>query len=194
MHRSFALLLPSHDRFDMEDAPTQGVTPLRWPEGWPRSRSRAAARLDVSLDKATQELRWEIKRLSGTYPLATHSKFPGGRDPADSGVAVYFTVKGKQRVFACDRWHTVRNNIRAISKTIEALRGIERWGASEMMDRAFDAFTALPSPSWRRPRCSPSAKRRHGMRSKRATGRWPSGIIPMCPAAAKEAAHREMAA
>ena len=57
--------------------------------GLQRSRSPAAAQFDAFLDKTTQELRWEIKRLSDTYPFATHSKFPGGRDPADSGVAVY---------------------------------------------------------------------------------------------------------
>jgi hypothetical protein len=61
----------------------QRVTPLKWPDGWPRSRTRAAARFDVSLDKATQELRWEIERLGDTYPLVTHNKFAGGRGPAD---------------------------------------------------------------------------------------------------------------
>src|SRR3546814_1489167 len=48
--------------------------------------------------------------------------------------------------FACDRWDTVRDNVRAIGKTIEAIRGIERWGASDMMERAFSAFEALPAP------------------------------------------------
>lgn len=36
--------------------------------------------------------------------------------------------------------------MRAIQRTIEAIRGIERWGASEMMERAFQAFEALPAP------------------------------------------------
>ena len=31
----------------------------------------------------------------------------------------------------------------AIRKTIEAIRGIERWGASDMMNRAFQGFVAL---------------------------------------------------
>jgi hypothetical protein len=49
-------------------------------------------------------------------------------------------------VFACDRWDKVEDNMRAIEKTIDAIRGIERWGASEMMERAFTAFEALPAP------------------------------------------------
>jgi hypothetical protein len=49
-------------------------------------------------------------------------------------------------VFACDKWRTVQDNMRAIQRTIEAIRGIERWGASEMMERAFAAFEALPPP------------------------------------------------
>ncbi|MBD3609597.1 MAG: hypothetical protein HUJ30_03520 [Gammaproteobacteria bacterium] len=48
--------------------------------------------------------------------------------------------------FACDRWDLIQDNIHSIGKTIEALRGIERWGASDMMARAFSGFTALPSP------------------------------------------------
>jgi hypothetical protein len=45
-----------------------------------RDRSRTVAQFDVSLDKTTQELRWEIERVGGTYPLITHNKFAGGRD------------------------------------------------------------------------------------------------------------------
>ena len=47
-------------------------------------------------------------------------------------------------VFACDRYRKIEHNIRAIGKTIEALRGIERWGASDMLERAFTGFEALP--------------------------------------------------
>jgi hypothetical protein len=46
--------------------------------------------------------------------------------------------------FACDRWGRVKDNIQAVRKTIEALRGIERWGASDMIERAFTGFAALP--------------------------------------------------
>ena len=48
--------------------------------------------------------------------------------------------------FACDKWRDVYDNIYAIGKTIEALRGIERWGTGDMVEQAFTGFVALPSP------------------------------------------------
>lgn len=92
--------------------------------------------------------------MGGRYPvLSTNIElrrdglpYANQRTPEDAGVAVYFERKGKQMVFACDRWDRVKDNIRAIQKTIEAMRGIERWGASDMLERAFSAFEALPAP------------------------------------------------
>lgn len=80
------------------------------------------------------------------YPMTS------AMEPKDPGVAVYFMLKGKSMAFACDRFFYVYENIQAIAKTIEALRGIERWGASDMMERAFSGFNALssgPSEAWR---------------------------------------------
>ncbi len=131
--------------------------PLAWPVGWPRTKSPQRSRFNVTTAKATQELIWEIQRLGGRYVvissnvpvsrtgvLYAHEK-PSGGDYSN-GVAVYFERSGRQMVFACDRWDRVRDNIQAIRKTIEAMRGIERWGASDMMERAFSAFEALSSP------------------------------------------------
>ena len=95
--------------------------------------------------------------MNGRYPVISTNielrldglAYARRKDPDDPGIAVYFEYKGKQMVFACDRWDRVRDNVRAIQKTIEAVRGIERWGASDMMERAFTAFEALPPPSWR---------------------------------------------
>lgn len=68
------------------------------------------------------------------------------RGVEDPGVAVYFQ-RGDTRVcFCCDRYHHPWENMRAIGKTIEAMRGIERWGSAEMLDRAFTGFEALPPP------------------------------------------------
>jgi hypothetical protein len=48
--------------------------------------------------------------------------------------------------FACDKWDKVHDNLQSIRKTIEALRGIERWGESDMMERAFSGFQQLEGP------------------------------------------------
>jgi hypothetical protein len=72
-----------------------------------------------------------------------YSKQP---QPSDKGVAVYFSHKKRPMCFACDRWDKVQDNIYAVAMTIEALRGIERWGGGKMMEEAFTGFTALPAP------------------------------------------------
>jgi hypothetical protein len=126
--------------------------PLAWPEGWPRTKSRRSAAFKVHFDKAVTELGYEIERLRGRYPILSSNvelRIDGQmrRDKlavADPGVAVYFELKGGQKVFACDTYHAVRDNIRAIGMTIAALRTLERHGASQMLDRALSAFTALP--------------------------------------------------
>lgn len=128
--------------------------PLHWPPGQPRRSHMAQARFEVSQARAMSDLLEEIARLGGRYPVISSNvevrrdglPYSNRRAPADPAVAVYFYRNGKQMVFACDRWNKVSDNIRAIGKTIEALRGIERWGASEMMERAFSAFEALPGP------------------------------------------------
>ncbi len=50
------------------------------------------------------------------------------RKPDDRGVAVYFTHLRRSMCFTCDKWDQVEDNLYAIVKTIETLRGIERWG------------------------------------------------------------------
>lgn len=129
--------------------------PLHWPAGWPRTRSPQSSRFDVpSFAVVRDNLFREIKLLGGSHivlstniPLRQDGiPYANMRQPTDKGVAVYFLRKGKQMVFACDRWNKIEDNMRAIEKTIEAVRGIDRWGASEMLERAVQAFEALPAP------------------------------------------------
>jgi hypothetical protein len=66
------------------------------------------------------------------------------RQPDDPGVAIYFTLDGQPQCIPCDKWDTVAQNLRAVELTIGALRGLERWGAKEMVNAAFRGFKALP--------------------------------------------------
>jgi len=110
----------------------------------------------VTLGRSILDVQNEV-RLLGGRDLIISSNMPLRRDGLpyaraavfDVGVAVYFTYKKRQVCFACDRWDSVEGNMRAIAKTIEALRGIDRWGTGDMVEQAFTGFTALPSPeSW----------------------------------------------
>jgi hypothetical protein len=129
--------------------------PLQWPVGRPRAKRRQNAQFQMSLAKARDHLMNEIRLLGGRNPILSSNLvlrldgLPRGNQsqPWDPGVAVYFTYKGKQHCFACDDWNRVEDNVRAVGKTIEALRGIARWGTGDMMERAFQGFTALPSPT-----------------------------------------------
>ena len=139
------------------------VFPLQWPEGMPRTPPHKVtfSRFDVTPDRAQRLMRQEIDRMGGRNIVASTNqrvRRDGGfyaadlnRRPEDAGVAVYFDRDGQRVCFACDRYARVWENMRAIGKTIEAMRAIERYGSAEMLDRAFTGFTALPSPERARP-------------------------------------------
>jgi hypothetical protein len=128
--------------------------PLAWPAGWPRAKRKSQAAFKATFANARDDLMRELRLMGARYPILSSNvplrrdglPYAGQREPEDPGVAVYFMWQGKQMTFACDRWDKVKDNVRAIGKTIEALRGVERWGASDMMERAFSAFEALPAP------------------------------------------------
>jgi hypothetical protein len=125
--------------------------PLSWPAGWSRTKLQTNSAFKAPMSKAVALLRNEVRRMGGSsvvistnIPLKADGTMRMDREPVDSGVAVYFTRNGKQVVFACDKYDLARENVYAIARTIEAMRSIERWGASEMMERAFSGFKALP--------------------------------------------------
>jgi len=134
--------------------------PLCWPEGFKRNKNPVGSRFDkrfLSIKKTTEEIVYQLKLLGATKPIISTNlrlKIDGlpysqQRQPDDRGVAVWFTLNGNQRVLACDKWRSIEENIWAIAKTIDAMRGIDRWGVSDMLDRMFTGFLALPSqPHW----------------------------------------------
>lgn len=129
--------------------------PLHWPDGRPRVKVRHVAPFRMTLARARDHLLSQISLLGGRRVILSSNlelrldglPYANQRQPNDSGIAVYFEYKQKQHCFACDDWSRVEDNIRAIGKTIEALRGIARWGTGDMMERAFQGFIALPSPA-----------------------------------------------
>lgn len=146
--------------------------PLQWPEGFPRTRypqksrfEQSTRRENLTVHRAERQVYREIRLLVAkrhNEELRDHEciistnlrrrKSDGGiqasqREPEDSGAAVYFMFNGKMRSIACDKWMTVRENLRAIALTVEAMRGMDRWGASEVLNRMFTGFAALPAPA-----------------------------------------------
>jgi hypothetical protein len=135
--------------------------PLHWPEGWARTKSyqRRNAPYKVTIAAAVSGLHNSLKLL-GALPgsVVISSNVPPGNGLGtprndgtrvdDPGVSVWWTTRTHgERVIACDRWGSVRENVRACGLALEALRSLERAGASQILERAFTAFGALPASS-----------------------------------------------
>lgn len=130
--------------------------PLHWPFGYKRARDRKKSAFKQTMDQSQRFLRAELSRL-GAARLIVSTNIPiradGGMYSAymnkkqeDPGVAIYFKYKGRDVAMCCDQYETVWENTYALGKSIEAIRGMERWGVSEFLDRAFTGFLALDAP------------------------------------------------
>lgn len=131
--------------------------PLQWPIAWPRTpdHKRDWGNLNkMPSNKVRKDLMNELGLLGATRVVISSNVairkdgLPyAGQRPEDPGVVLYFTRNGTDVCIPCDRWMTVDANLRAIGKTVEAIRGIERWGAGDLVDAAFNGITnkALPA-------------------------------------------------
>lgn len=137
--------------------------PLQWPQGYPRNKYPKPSRFgNVTFGKARDEIFYELKLLLSYQEVATIvlstniplklDGFPYAnfRQPDDKGIAVYFEYKKESVVLCCDEWNKIEANLWAVAKTINAIRGIERWGVSDFLKRSFTGFVALPPPKPKR--------------------------------------------
>lgn len=143
--------------------------PLCWPEAVARTAPhlRGAPQFnDRSLYSAAGFVKQEINRLNGRKwshedsSLIISSNLRLRQDglpasnqvePADSGVAVYFTLRIQRNgkiierpiVMSCDKWRKTSDNLYAIGKDIEAQRARARWGCTNF-EQAFRGYLAIP--------------------------------------------------
>lgn len=152
----------------MDEAPS--AYPLAWPVGRPRRAAHlrkngqfAAMEMagggyrhvvGLTLDQARERLARELDRLSARqtvlsmnieFRLDGSMRASSSAKPRDPGVAVYFHLASRPTVLACDAFTEVPQNIAAIAATIEAMRKIERYGATTT-EQVFTGFLALPAP------------------------------------------------
>ncbi len=131
--------------------------PLSWPFGWERTNQYQRKQSQFgrhSIISSARILENEIRLMHGRHMIISTNlrvrndgiPYSAQKQPDDSGVAVYFDWKNKPIVFACDKYRTVEDNLWAIVKHIEALRGQERWGVGSL-DQAFAGYAALPDPN-----------------------------------------------
>lgn len=106
-----------------------------------------------SMADCTDQIQREVGAIRGAQLVISTNvelkldglPYSNRRPPEDQGAAVYFTLKKKPCVLACDKWARVEDNLWAIAKHIEALRGQERWGVGSV-EQAFAGYLRLPAP------------------------------------------------
>jgi hypothetical protein len=142
-------------------APTEAF-PLVWPEGMPRTRwpgrpKYASRTYGECLDMIRRELK--LMRASSVV-ISTNLPLRNDGEPmasaavrgGDHGAAVYWTRRQSRagrdvdvpHVMPCDKWNRLDYNLYAIALSLEAMRGLARWGAVSL-EQAFAGFAALPA-------------------------------------------------
>lgn len=128
--------------------------PLQYPVGRPRTQYPERSKFKPgSIHNEAQSIFKQLELMKATDIIISSNMqyrvdgLPYTRQNVhDTGVAVYFKSEaGEEQCIPCDSWITLEENMRAIAKTIEAMRGIERWGGKSLMNAAFSGFKALPS-------------------------------------------------
>ncbi len=138
----------------MKTIDTIEAFPLTWPEGVHRASSRSWSRFGKkgqTVLRVRRFLKDEVRRLGGedliisTNMRARNDGEPiaNAKEPDDPGAACYFKLHGRTVCLACDSWRLLWENLYSVAKTIEAMRAIDRWGVSDLLDRMFTGFVAL---------------------------------------------------
>lgn len=119
--------------------------PLQWPAGWPKTEShrRENSAFKQTLPGALANLKRQVQLLGGKALVLSSNYTLGAENPAESGVVAYFNYSGSDVAIPCDRWRRIQDNVHAIALTIEAMRGMERWGAKHMIQAMFTGFKRL---------------------------------------------------
>lgn len=143
--------------------------PLTWPITVPRTASHIRERGNfgkvqgtgdgltymgkkpIEFGAALNRLKGELKR-AGAKDIVVSTNVPtrgdgmpyaSARQPEDPGVAVYFKREGQPMCFPCDRFKRLADNVTAIAKHIDAMRGMERWGVGTSA-QLYSGYKALP--------------------------------------------------
>lgn len=131
--------------------------PLSWPAGWRRQPDPLPSKFKTTLIDARYGLVRQLELLGATDIIISSNAelsrtgdiLARQRRIDDTGVAAYFRLDQAQLSIPCDKWVRLEDNLHAIELTVEALRGLERWGAKDMVSAAFAGFAALPETTGR---------------------------------------------
>ena len=125
---------------------THQAYPLQWPVSWPKTEpyQRGTPKFKTTLPSALANLKRQIELMGGKGLVLSSNYALGAESPKEPGVVAYFEWNKNQMAIPCDRWIRIEANVQAIALTVEAMRGMERWGAKHMINAMFGGFKALP--------------------------------------------------
>lgn len=130
--------------------------PLNWPIAQRRTQTArrvGAHQYKLGLARYRDDLLDELKKMDASRIVLTSNvpvrldglPYADAREPADPGIAVYFERDGADYCLAIDRYSSVKWNMAALAKTVEALRAIERHGSPSLLAHALGGFRQLPA-------------------------------------------------
>jgi hypothetical protein len=126
--------------------------PLQWPAGRPRTARPRFSQFKATLQEAERGVYYQLEMLGAEEVIITSNLragrggIPSTRQTAeDTGIAVYFNYNGERHCMAIDRYMYFWENMRAIEKSLEAIRGLERWGGAEIVKTSLGGFKELPA-------------------------------------------------
>lgn len=95
-----------------------------------------------TLDQLERELiRFRAKNIVLSIDLPFRGKVN------DSAAALFFDLPGDRAIaICCDLYTKQDDNVRALYKIVEGMRTIERFGGSNVSQKTFTGFAALPPP------------------------------------------------
>lgn len=148
----------------MSEADLEPGYPLSWPVGRPRTRVPYRSGFGeggqgrVPVGRALREVREELRRLGVKQVVIScdlqrrldGEPMASGRVAKDQGVAVYFTLNTARHCLACDKWDDLGDNLWAIAKHIDSIRGQSRWGVGDIA-AAFAGYRMLVAMGAKKP-------------------------------------------
>jgi hypothetical protein len=130
--------------------------PAVWPGG---SRTPADERrtgpFKATVATTMDLLEYELVMLGAREPITLEAGFQAheirldgqprmGAQPRDPGLIVSFEGRYGPLRYACDRYVTYGRNLRAIALTLQALRAVDRYGATQRGEQ-YQGWAALPA-------------------------------------------------
>lgn len=124
-------------------------------ESWtlPITRARTRSKFSSSLTQTLQLLARELRHLHArdvrlqTMHLSYDLRLDGqlradARNPQHPGVILSFKINDNVMTFPCDRFLDWKDNLRAITLSLEALRMVDRYGVTK--GEQYTGFKSLP--------------------------------------------------